>query len=198
MLYVVALALPLLTLGTVGSAEDPAPAKKFQATCPLSGGPADEANTLKYLGKTLYFCCPNCHKALLRHPEKYQAEVYYQFAETGQTVQVACPLSGGPVNPETAIKVGNVKVAFCCANCKAKAEKASEEERVTVVFANPAKGFTLQTTCPVGGKEIDPAVKTTFRNQAVYFCCEGCVSSFEGSPEQYLSKLPQFSNVKKD
>ena len=48
--------------------------------------------------------------------------------------------------PETAVKVGGVKVCFCCNNCQGKVTKASPEEQVQLVFNDEAfaKGFEIK------------------------------------------------------
>jgi Cu(I)/Ag(I) efflux system membrane fusion protein len=51
---------------------------------------------------------------------------------------------------------------------------------------------TPQTTCPVMGGAIDPAVFVEYDGMRVYFCCKGCDQKFREDPEKYLTKLPQF------
>ena len=65
------------------------------------------------------------------------------MVETDQLKQVACPFTGKPLNPETAIDVGGVEVAFCCKDCLAKAEKAKGEEQISLIFKDVSKGFKL-------------------------------------------------------
>ncbi len=54
------------------------------------------------------------------------------------------------------------------------------------------KSTTEQTTCPVLGNPIDPAVFVEYKGKKVYFCCRGCDKKFQEDPEKYLAKLPQF------
>jgi Cu(I)/Ag(I) efflux system membrane fusion protein len=51
---------------------------------------------------------------------------------------------------------------------------------------------TQQTTCPVMGNPIDPAVFVEYKGKKVYFCCRGCDKKFQEDPEKYLARLPQF------
>jgi YHS domain-containing protein len=51
---------------------------------------------------------------------------------------------------------------------------------------------TQQTTCPVMGNPIDPAVFVEYKGKKVYFCCRGCDKKFQEDPEKYLAQLPQF------
>lgn len=164
--------------------------------CPVSGRAVVEDGTAEYLGKTVYFCCQNCPKAFTKSPEKFATKASHQLAQTGQIIQVACPISGRELNPETAIEVANVKVAFCCENCQAKTEKAEGEEQLKLVFANLKKGFTLQTKCPVSGRAIDVSKTVEHKGEKVYFCCENCPKAFAADPEKYVAKLPQLKETK--
>lgn len=169
-------------------------AKEFKAICPVSGGPAKEENAVDYQGKQVYFCCKNCPKAFAANTEKYADKANHQLAQTGQAVQVACPISGRKLNPDTAIDVAGVEVAFCCENCQGKAEAA--DDALALLFGDFAKGFTVQTLCPVSNKPINPEQSVEHDGKQVYFCCGGCPKAFEKDPEKFLSKLPQFSETK--
>lgn len=183
----------LLMTGLLLAEEDDAEKAEFSATCPVSGQPAVEDSYVEYQGKKLYFCCDNCPKAYAEDPEKFAVKANYQLLETGQIVQVACPLTGRDVNPDTAIEVAGVTVSFCCENCQGKAQKAAGDEQLALVFADLSKGFTLQTTCPVSDKPIDPTASVEHEGKKVYFCCENCPAAFQADPEKYLDKLPQFA-----
>jgi YHS domain-containing protein len=187
----------LLAAGGLVAAEKEATEKKFQATCPVSGKPAIEAAVLELPkdGGKVYFCCKNCPTAFKKEPEKFEAKVRRQLLETGQIVQVGCPVSGRPVNPETTVDVGQAKVSFCCENCLAKYDAADEDGKLEIVFAKLEKGFTRQTKCPLSGKPINPEVSVDFRDKKVYFCCPGCPAGFEAEPEKYMAKLPQFATA---
>jgi YHS domain-containing protein len=183
-----------LVFSTVTGAEEKQE-KKFTATCPVSGQPAKEDSSLSYLGKKVYFCCNNCPKAFEKDTKKYAAKANYQLLQTEQIVAVACPLTGRKLNPATAIDVNGVKVAFCCNNCKGKAEKA--DDVVALVFTKLDKGFTLQTTCPVSGKAIKAEHVVKHKGENVYFCCPNCPKAFSANPEKFVGKLPQFQQKEK-
>jgi YHS domain-containing protein len=184
----------LVAVGGLKAAKEEAK-KEFKATCPVSGKPAgeDHVRELKN-GDKVYFCCENCPKAFEANPKKYNLQVHRQLVETGQVVQVACPLTGKPVNKDHMAEVGTTKVGFCCDKCEAKYAKASDEEKLKLLFANAAfeKGFTRQTMCPVSGKPINPEHFVEYKGKKVYFCCPNCPAAFEKEPEKFLSKLPQF------
>jgi hypothetical protein len=109
------------------------------AKCPVSGEDAgkDCAGTA-----TVAFCCGNCkgkfEKMTKEEKEKMAAKSNAQLVATKQFEQKACPMSGGALNADTAIEVGGAKVSFCCNNCKGKAEKMSDEEKLETVFGEKA------------------------------------------------------------
>lgn len=86
----------------------------------------------------VYFCCGNCAGKFAESPEKFTTNANMQLVATKQYAQKACPLSGGDLNPETMIKVGDVEVSFCCNNCKGKVESAEAKDQVTMVFEEKA------------------------------------------------------------
>jgi YHS domain-containing protein len=191
----------LVTVGALIAAETDAKEKKeFKATCPVSGQPAIEESVvdlakLKAGEGKVYFCCKNCPKAFEKDPAKFTLATNRQLAETGQIVQVGCPISGNPVNKETLQEVGNTKVGFCCKNCLAKYNEADDEGKLKIAFANLEKGFTRQVKCPVSGHAIDPAQTTEYEGKKVYFCCEHCIEGFTADPKKFLEKLPQFAKA---
>jgi YHS domain-containing protein len=166
----------------------------FQATCPVSGKPALEANAVDLPGGgKVYFCCENCPKAFANNPQKFETKVRRQLLETGQITQVACPISGRPVNEETLVEIGNAQAGFCCKNCLAKYNAADDDGKLEIMFANLDRGFTRQTKCPVSGKPINAEYVVEHDGQKVYFCCPNCPDAFRADPAKYLSKLPQFA-----
>jgi len=181
-------ALALFAVIAVAQAED----KAIKATCPVSGGVAKAEHVLEHQGKKVYFCCPKCPDAFKKDAGKFAAKTSLQLAETGQLLQVACPISGEPVDASTAVTIGNAKVAFCCNNCKGKVEGASKDDQINLVFAKADKGFTPQTLCPVSGKAIKTDVSVEHEGKKVYFCCPGCPGAFQKDPAKFLPKLPQF------
>jgi len=121
--------------------ETKAPSKDVK--CPVSGKPVNAADFVEFEKAKVYFCCENCPVAFQKDPTKYAAKARLQMVQTEQLKEVACPFTGKKLNPETAIDVGGVKVAFCCDECKAKAEKAKGDDRVALVFKDVSKGFKL-------------------------------------------------------
>ena len=71
--------------------------------------------------------------------------------------------------------------------CKKKSESA------VVTEAGKTAVAIEQTTCPVMEGAINKELYTEHEGKKVYFCCPGCQEKFEAAPQEYLSKLPQFS-----
>ena len=46
-----------------------------------------------------------------------------------------------------------------------------------------------QTKCPVMGGDINKDVYVDYQGQRVYFCCNGCQSTFLKDPEKYFKKM---------
>lgn len=200
LLLLASLAVVLAGATRLGLAEESAAQKEkeFAATCPVSGGPAAEENVVEYRGKKIYFCCDKCPQAFKKDPKKFQNNVYLQLLETGQLVQIGCPMSGGPTDEATAEEVGNAKVAFCCEKCQAKFAKTEDDKKLEVLFKNFDEGFTLQTECPVSGKAINPEASVEHNGKQVYFCCPNCPKAFTDNPEKFIAKLPQFQAEDED
>ena len=128
--------------------------------------------------------------------QKFEAKVRRQLAETGQVVQVACPVTGQPVNKDVTVEVGHAKVGFCCKNCLAKYNAADDDGKLKLVFADLDKGFTRQTKCPVSGKPINAEATVEYEGKKVYFCCPNCPAAFEAEPAKFwlsCRSLPKLS-----
>ena len=138
-----ALLAALVVVQNVNSADDKEKKetkdKKPVVKCPISGQKIDKAQARKYRDGKVYFCCPGCPGAF--KPDKNDAHARkgnQQLVLTKQYVQKGCPLSGGKLNKDTAIKLAGAEVAFCCNNCKGKVEKAKGDDQLAMVFSNKA------------------------------------------------------------
>lgn len=110
--------------------------------CPVTGKPAKADQFVEYNGGKVYFCCPNCAGEFSKNPEKYSAKANLQLVQTGQLKQIACPFSGNPISPATALNVDGVSVSFCCEHCKEKAAaETASDDQVNLIFADASKGF---------------------------------------------------------
>jgi YHS domain-containing protein len=102
--------------------------------------------------------------------------------------QTNCPVMGGPINKEYYTDIQGQRVYHCCPACAEKLEADpdkyfKEAAEQGVLFEN------IQTACPVTGKEISQEVSIYHEGRTVFFCCEGCISTFKDDPGKYLSIL---------
>ena len=73
-------------------------------------------------------------------------------------------------------------------SCKKKPEPAAPEETKEISVA-----AVQQKICPVMAGPIDKDIYTDYKGRRVYFCCQACKTEFEKDPQEYVSKLPQFT-----
>lgn len=105
-----------------------------------------EDKFVEYKDAKVYFCCPGCVKKFSADPKPFAAKANHQLVLTKQYEQKKCPLSGGDINAEQSITVGDVKVGFCCGKCKGTAEKMEGDAQVEALFGEEAfkkAGYTL-------------------------------------------------------
>ncbi|HKD37273.1 MAG TPA: YHS domain-containing protein [Pirellulales bacterium] len=111
--------------------------------CPVSSKPAAKDHAVSYEGGKVYFCCDNCPKAFQANPAKFAAKAHHQMVLTGQLVETKCPFTGKDLNPEKTVEVDGVKVAFCCANCQAKAKAMTADDQIKKIFTDVSKSYKL-------------------------------------------------------
>ena len=46
-----------------------------------------------------------------------------------------------------------------------------------------------QGTCPVMGGAINKEIYADYNGKRVYFCCAGCIASFDNDPETFVKKM---------
>ncbi len=145
-IFAASVALLAVSACVIGADQKAEKKHEFKAVCPVSGKPAVETTAVEYKGAKVYLCCPACEAPFKKDTAKFAAKANQQLVATRQAKQVSCPFTGGELNPETAVKVGGVKVRFCCDKCQAKVTKASPEEQVQLVFNDQAfaKGFEIK------------------------------------------------------
>lgn len=137
-LFVAALAAVALFAVTSLRAADEA---KPELKCPVSGQPAKAEHKVAFNGGEVEFCCPNCPKAFEKDTAKFAAKANLQLAQTKQLKQIKCPLTGRPVAADKVVAVEGVEVGLCCGGCLAKANKATGDELITLLFKDTTKGF---------------------------------------------------------
>ena len=107
---------------------------------------AKEDKSAEYRGAKVYFCCGGCPEAFAKDKAKYATKANHQLVLTGQAKQEKCPLSGEAIDKDQTADVSGVKVSFCCGTCKGKVEKAKDDEKLELAFADKAfdKGFKVE------------------------------------------------------
>ncbi len=161
--------------------------------CPVMNEPVDFSLKTDTPDGPVYFCCKSCIKQYESNPNKYASKVAAQrkALRALPRVQVACPLTGKPINREVFVESGGKKVYFCCADCKSKYEAAPQKYAKRLEAA-----YTYQTRCPVMGGEIDPEVYTDLPGgKRVYFCCKGCEDKLLSNPQKYARKLAEQGTI---
>jgi len=155
--------------------------------CPVMGGPIDFSVRALTDDGPVYFCCKSCVKKFTANPEKYAAKTAKQrkALRALPRVQVACPITGRPVNQDIFVKHGERKVYFCCKDCPAGYGKDPDS-----FDGRLEASYTYQTRCPVMGEEIAPGAYVDLTNgHRVYFCCKGCDKKFLKAPAKYVPRL---------
>ena len=129
-------AAALMFTGTVIA--DDAKADLEGVKCVVRDNPAKAEKSASYKDGKVFFCCGGCEGKFTENKEKYATNANRQLVATDQYEQKGCPVSGRDVDPDTAMKVAGVKVAFCCTGCKAKVEDAEDEKKIALVFGDKA------------------------------------------------------------
>jgi len=132
---IAALALCALAMGALRAADAPA------LKCPVSGGAAKADKTADFNGGKVQFCCENCPKAFAKDTAKFAGKANLQLVQTGQLKQKACPLSGKPCADGKVVEIAGAKIGVCCDGCLGKANKASDDEKISMLLSDTSKGF---------------------------------------------------------
>jgi hypothetical protein len=106
--------------------------------CLVSGAAAKEAKASDWKECSVYFCCDNCKGKFDADKKAMAAKANHQLIATSQVTQKACPFSGGELNKDASVEFKEAKVSFCCNNCKGKAEKMTDDEKLDKLFGEGA------------------------------------------------------------
>ncbi len=153
--------------------------------CPVTNQPVDKAQMTRFRGKWVYFANAEARQKFEADPLEYADGVQAQWAaDKPLRIQVACPVTGEPPDPDIYVGTGADTICFASAAAKQKwlADKTSYEK-------NLPECFTYQTACGTCTGEIDPKVKRVLEGQAYYFCCNGCAGHFEKDPSKYTPQI---------
>ena len=72
----------------------------------------------------------------------------------------------------TCLAVAFVAAAVALAGC-------TNDKKTTSTAPSTATVKAVNTTCPVGGKNVDTAVVRTWKGTNVGFCCTNCAGKFD-------------------
>lgn len=109
--------------------------------CVVANRDANPEKSAEYKDGKVYFCCGSCQAKFAKNSKKFAVKANHQLVATKQYEQKGCPISGGKLNPDTAIELAGTKVAFCCNKCKGKVEGAdSDEAKLKMVYGEKAFG----------------------------------------------------------
>lgn len=155
--------------------------------CPVMGEPLNLAVSVATDEGPVFFCCKDCISTYQSNPAKYAAKVAAQRKALADRpkIQVTCPISKEPVDPNVFIESEGRKVFFCCKGCMNK-YKADPTKYASAL----ANSYTFQIQCPVMKEEINPKSFSTAGNgMKIYFCCKGCDRKFFADPAKYAPNL---------
>jgi YHS domain-containing protein len=106
--------------------------------CIVSGAAVKEDKASDWKDGKIFFCCENCQKKFDGDKKAFAAKANHQLVASKQVVQKACPFSGGPPKSEFSVEFKDATIGFCCNNCKGKAEKMSDDDKVAKLFGEEA------------------------------------------------------------
>lgn len=160
-----------------------------QVKCPVSGDPVDFRFSVMTDIGPVYFCCPKCPKEFTADTKKYEMKVKEQQELLAKLpkVQVACPVSGKPIDKEQFVEKDGQRVYFCSAKCTTEYKADPAEFKAKLMGC-----YTYQTHCPVTGEEIDPTASAELPDgNRVYYCCMACDPKVRAEPAKYVKKLEE-------
>jgi YHS domain-containing protein len=155
--------------------------------CPVMGEPVDFSASVATDDGPVYFCCKNCIEKYQANPAKYAEKVAAQRKALADRpkVQVTCPVTGKPVDPNMFTEYQGKKVYFCSSACISRFKGNPDKYR-----ARLANSYTYQTKWPVMGGDISPkAFSVLPTGQKIYYCCPGCEKKLLADPAKYAPKL---------
>lgn len=124
---------------STGNAEDDKPRAKKEVTtttCPIAGKEIKiaDAKVVEYRKAKVYVCCDKCKASMEKDAAPFAAKANQQLVQTKQFRQAKCPLTGGEIDKEQKVKVGNTMVRFCCGKCQGKVAEAKGDDQRNLVF----------------------------------------------------------------
>lgn len=150
--------------------------------CPVTGKPIDRAVFARFRGKRVYFADKSCVEKFLADPSEYAEALKAQWkALTPLRVQVACPVTGEPIDKQFFVETPERDIYFASAEAKAKWEASAEK------FADKLDScYSFQTHCGTCPGEYNPQVFEEHDGRRIYFCCPGCRGVFQKDPAKFM------------
>lgn len=173
----------------------PAPATQpaDEPLCPVTGEKIDRQVSVQFRGRKVYFASAAARDKFNADPYAYADAVKRQWhALRPLRLQVACPVTGQPVDPAVSAE----RPADAAALDDAPLYFASEDARAAwlkdpkAFDTRLATCYTFQTICPCGFSEAKPNISLKVGDRTIYFCCTGCRAGFEHDPPD-LKKLDE-------
>jgi len=153
--------------------------------CPVTGRPIDRNVVTRFRNRWVYFADTAALQTFEADPYEYADQVQRQWAlDRPLRVQVRCPVTGRPIDPQ--IYDGHGETAVFFATAAARDEYRSDPARFA---AKLDQAFTFQTGCGTCDGDILPDVSLLDDGRTLYFCCRGCRAAFEKDPAAYRSKI---------
>jgi YHS domain-containing protein len=155
--------------------------------CPVTGRPIDLNVWTEIDGKRVYFADEAARAKFLEDPGQYAEAVRRQWElMRPPRVQVLCPVTGKPVNPQVSTLWNGERIYFATPEAKATWEQHPQR------YAEKLEQcYTFQTVCPCGYGDIQPDVSLEYKGRTLYFCCPGCRAAFERNPEPMLKQIDE-------
>jgi YHS domain-containing protein len=142
-----------------------------------------EGITAQFAGFTVGFCCENCQASFNEaSDEKKTATVAKMVA----VVNTECPGSGQAVDAEQVALYNGFAVGFCCEDCEAQFNDASDSKKAAVI-AKSVKA--VNTECPGSGMAVSGETFAAYHGVLVGFCCEDCEAEFMNADDGKRHKM---------
>lgn len=106
--------------------------------CLIADKSAVEDKSSEWKDGKVYFCCGNCLKKFDGDKKALASKANHQLIATKQVEQKACPFTGGKLNKDASVEFKGASIGFCCNDCKGKAEKMSDDDKLTSLFGEDA------------------------------------------------------------
>lgn len=155
--------------------------------CPVGGGPVNFAHRESTPDGPVFLCCEHCVERFHAEPEAFEEAIADQREALNSLpgVQVACPVSSDPIDPEVYWDSPDGRVCFCSPECRDRFAEGSERFR-----SGLADSYWYQTSCPVDDTPISPRVAVTLpTGETIYLCSEQCRDKFTHDSATYAARL---------